>query len=90
MSIIKNYFHQTRLNAICIRDCTIYRLFEETIVKYFRNLRLKITRCERILEDIVDGNNLTDRIEKEHHRNNHRDINENFKQLRTMIYHPLN
>ena len=35
ISIIKNYFHPKRVNAVFIPDSDLYEVFKETVLKYF-------------------------------------------------------
>lgn len=89
ITIIKNHFAPDKTNAILIKEEPLFNIFNETVKKYFsENRQFRIIRCKRLLEDITDENKLTERIEKEHKRNNHRGINENFAELKTIIYHP--
>lgn len=87
--IVKTHFDPKIINAVFIKDDDIYTIFEQTVLKYFGQSRtFKIIRCNNILTDITDENELAELIHKEHIRNNHRGINENFQQLKHSIYHP--
>lgn len=87
--IIKNHFDPKKLNAVFIEDTETYEIFEKTISIYFgQSNEFKIIKCNNILTDILDENELVEHIRKEHMRNNHRGINENFQQLKYSIYHP--
>ena len=88
ISLIKNYFHPTKVNAIFIKDNCVHDLFRETVYKYFKNSNLKIALCNKVLDDIENEDDLLEYIKNEHHKNNHRGINENFQQLKSKIYHP--
>lgn len=89
LTIVKNHFDPKGINVIYINDNDTYKIFEQTIAKYFgQNQDFKIIICNNILRDVTDENELAEHIRKEHMRNNHRGINENFLQLRYSIYHP--
>ena len=47
ISLIKNYFHPTKVIAVFIKDDSIYDLLRETVYKYFKNSNLKIARCNK-------------------------------------------
>ena len=47
LSIIKNYFHPKRVNAVFIPNSDFYEVFKETVLKYFsHDSRLKIAKCD--------------------------------------------
>lgn len=89
ITILKNHFSPDNTNAVFIDDETVHEKLTEIVNKYFgenENFRIKV--CKKILRDITDEDKLVDIIGKEHLKNNHRGINENFNELKTEIYHP--
>lgn len=89
LPILKDNCHPTRVNAVFTNHNSLYDIFQATFLKYFQaSSSLKITRYTTLLDDIVDENDLYGHIQNEHHRNNHRGINENFEQLKRRVYHP--
>ena len=85
ISLIKKYFHPTKVNVIFIKDDSIYDLLRETVYKYFKNSNLKIARCNKVLDDIENEDGFLEFLKNEHHRNNHRGISEHFQQLKSNI-----
>lgn len=89
VTLIKNHFNPNGQNAVLIRDNSVYNIFYETVRKNFnQDSSFKIVRCSQLLTDIQDENELLELIKREHLRNNHRGINENFAQLKFSIYNP--
>lgn len=89
ITIIKNHF-EDGTNAVFIENEVFHQEFVKIAEKHFDNKsnKFKIIMCKKFLEDIVDEEKLADLIEKEHLKNNHRGINENYNELRDKIYHP--
>lgn len=89
ITLLKTHFDPEKINAVVIESEALFEKFKEIVMKYFSsNNKFKIYRSKKVLQDISDENELTEMIEREHKKNNHRGINENFAELRTKIYHP--
>lgn len=90
ITVMRDHFLPNKIvNAIYISDKFLYRMFEETFLKYFSiSTELRIVKCQTLLDDIENESDLYEYIKNEHNRNNHRGITENYEQLRQRIYHP--
>lgn len=89
VNLLKNHFYPERTNAIFIDDEPVFDKLKEVANKFFgQNNTFKIVRCKTMLRDIEDENEIAEIIRKEHLKNNHRGINENFLELKTEVYHP--
>lgn len=90
ITVMRDHFLPNKIvNAIYISDKFLYRMFEETFLKYFSiSTELRIVKCQTLLDDIENESDLYECIKNEHNRNNHRGITENYEQLRQRIYHP--
>lgn len=76
------------MNAILIDDESHFNVIEQTFLKHFNeNNKLKIIRCLKLLEDVTSEEKLATLIEKEHLRNNHRGIEQVFKEISLNYYH---
>lgn len=88
ITLLKNHFNPNQLNAVLIDD-ELFDIFNTTFEQTFStNIKFKIIRCFKLLQDIQDEEILAQKIEKEHKNNNHRGIEEVFKELKNEIYHP--
>lgn len=88
ITLLKSHFNPKSLNAVYIEDSEFFQTLEQVFQTHFSNNKLKIIRCNRILKDITDEENLAKLIEQEHLRNNHRGIVEVCKELQLEYFHP--
>lgn len=88
--ILKTHFNPNKLNALYTDNQEFYDILKEVFIEHFENdnNKFKIIKCEKILEDITDENKLSNIIEEEHLKNNHRGITEVYKELLIKYYHP--
>lgn len=86
-TLIQNHFKKNKTTAVYIEDETFFRTFSETVCAEFKKDYV-IFRCKKLLRDIKEENELAEIIQKEHLKNNHRGISENFLELKEEIYHP--
>lgn len=89
ITLLKSHFNPKGLNAIYVEDREFLRVLENTFRNHFANSgQLKIIKCDRMLEDVLDEEKLAQIIEKEHLENNHRGITEVYNELLLKYYHP--
>lgn len=88
ITLLKNHFHPTQINAIIIDD-SFFNIFLATYREIFSNdNKLKLIKCTKLLQDIEDEIELTELIKAEHLDKNHRGIQAVFEELKLKIYNP--
>lgn len=89
ITILKNHFNPKTINAIYTEDSDIFETLEKVFFEHFSSSgQLKLIKCNKLLEDITDEEQLAETIEREHLKNNHRGISEVCNELKLLYYHP--
>ena len=81
-------YPQKGLVAILLQGLRLYVVFQDAYVKWkLEKYKTKVIKCTKLLED-VKHNKIEEIIFKEHTLNNHRGIEEVFKELKLKYYYP--
>lgn len=87
--ILNNHTPSKGLVAVYIPNLTIYSRFQDEYLKWKSpHTRIKFIKCSYLLFDCTDKGQIQEEILREHKRNNHRGIEEVFKEIKTKYYHP--
>lgn len=72
-----------------IDDIKLYKKIQNCYVKYFaNNTKLRLNKCNKILNDIKDRHIIQEIILTSHIKNNHRGINTTYQDLKRKYYFP--